>query len=76
VKRVLVLGVFLSVLEASAAEPPPLAASGRFRPRLSLVDVPFTFRGGVPSMQQSLEVSHLMMEGGSWGIDLLGERLE
>jgi hypothetical protein len=71
-----VLGVSLAGFEASAAEPPPLAASGRFRPRLSLVDAPFTFRGGVPSMQQSLEVSHLMMEGGSWGIDLLGERLE
>jgi hypothetical protein len=68
--------VLLSVSQARAAEPPPLAGSGRFRARLPLVDAPFNFRGGVPSMQQSLEVSHLVMEGGSWGIDLLGERIE
>jgi hypothetical protein len=39
------------------------------------VDAPFNFRGGVPSMQQALDVQEVVMGGGSWAIDLLGERI-
>jgi hypothetical protein len=72
------VGVLL-LLVASAAwageDPPPLASSGRFRPRLSLVDVPFNVRGGVPSMQQALDVEGVVVGGGSWAISLLGDEI-
>lgn len=68
--------LLLAASAARAEEAPPLASSGPFRPRLSLVDAPFNFRGGVPSMQQTLDVQELVMGGGSWAIDLFGERLE
>lgn len=72
--RVSVL-LLLVASTARAEEAPPLAASGPFRPRLSLVDVPFNLHG-VPSMQQALDAEDVVMGGGSWAIDLLGERLE
>jgi hypothetical protein len=74
----LIIGLVLpGPLAAQAQESaPPLARSGRFRPRLSLVDAPFNFSGGVPSMQQALDAQEVVMGGGSWAIDLLGERIE
>ncbi|MDY7230277.1 hypothetical protein [Hyalangium rubrum] len=70
------LCVLLGAFAARAEEPSaPLARSGRFRPRLSLVDVPFNVRHGAPSMRQAADMQELVMGGGSWAIDLLGERI-
>lgn len=74
----LLLSTLVSLLapHARAEEAPPLASSGPFRPRLSLLDVPFNLSAGTQSMQQTLDAEGVVMGGGSWAIDLLSERLE
>ncbi|MBM3266970.1 MAG: hypothetical protein FJZ01_04905 [Candidatus Sericytochromatia bacterium] len=57
---------------AIAAEPRPLAPSGPYRPRLTLVDAPANLAQAyqVPTMRQALDLTRSLVEGVDWAVDL------